>query len=163
MDLSNFLTRGEVQARLGVSLRTLQRMVDAKELKQYMRSKPGQPTVAVYDPQNVAAVAKTRDIIPTQPAPAADPPAPLRTDTTWLSIRGAAYLTGLSVAYLKRKIAAGEIPAVQDGRGFKVYRPFILSYIPLETRPAMLEAVQQQPIAIDHAVANSWHSHGLDN
>jgi excisionase family DNA binding protein len=118
-DTSAFKSRAEAARILGVSEKSIQRYVAKKQLKQYSRQRPGLQTITVYDPaelDRLQAQIKTANAEPTAP-----PSVPLD-KKSWLTLREAAALSGLSTAFLKRSIDAGDLPALRDGRRWKINR-----------------------------------------
>ena len=62
--LSDWLVIVEAAQQIGVSTRTVERLARAKRLEQRLRPQAGSPAVAVYNPSDVARLAKER-----RPAP----------------------------------------------------------------------------------------------
>ena len=57
VDLSAWLTKREVAARLGVAEKTLERMSKRSEIQQATRKRPGSPGEVVYHPGDVERIA----------------------------------------------------------------------------------------------------------
>lgn len=60
VDTSGCLTKGQAAARLGTSTKAIERAVAAGDLVQHWRRQPGTPDVAVYFPDEVAALGVKR-------------------------------------------------------------------------------------------------------
>jgi excisionase family DNA binding protein len=169
-DLSDWLPIADAALIIGVSTRTIERLAHAKQLEQRLRPQAGSPAVAVFNPDDVARIARER-----RPAPAPfvvpavgdsshgngrarghleskldpsgiqlrpgddpirqlfaaalravlSPPSPplavTVAETSFVTIREASRLTGLTQAYLRRQLEAGTLKAVRD-RGWRIRR-----------------------------------------
>lgn len=125
----------EVAEALGISERTLERLIQQKRIRRAYRRVSGRKPLAVLHPDDVAAL--KADTVPVSSAPPIEPrttdvalratPQPdlaallAGFNTTsvplhrkiYLTIAEAAALSGLPKAYLKRQIRAGVLPAVR--------------------------------------------------
>lgn len=163
MDLSKFLTREQVQADLGLSLKTIQRLVVSGQLKQRLREQVGRPAVAVYDPEQIEALRVKRGIPKAAAAHQAQPstttaPAVGFERKLWLTMREAALVSGLSLAFLKRKRNNQELPAMRDGQVWKVYRPWLERYIPSEFQAAydaLTGHDQDKSLGVEYGLLNT--------
>ena len=60
LDVSDWLTKGEAAAALGVTPKTIERWTQAGKLEQRFRKQPGSPDVAVFCPEDVARLTQAQ-------------------------------------------------------------------------------------------------------
>lgn len=142
--LSTWLTTPEACARLGISERTLDRKVAARQIERRNRPAEGRRPIPVHNPEDIArliarepAVEIMRAIAPSvggeinvaanltaRPAPAVDQIVPLvvgllesipRPPRAWMTIVEASAYSGLSKAALRRLVKDGALPGLRDG------------------------------------------------
>jgi len=145
-DLSTWLTESEAAERLGMSERTLrEHCKEGKGPERRMRKREGLKPQPVYNPEDVDRLAASPPAVFSSnsaltprvqiPAGLMAPGSPLeqlvkllanrlqepppRPPARWLDLRAANARTGLSVALLRRLIAAGRLKAIRD-RSIKV-------------------------------------------
>ena len=138
---ATWYSKQEAAQRLGISERTLERKIEAGEISTAQRRIPGRKPMTVCSPADVdrLAEATAQPVVETLPAEetlpvrqtktksvagaaAASPAALLqvlaanldRTPKLYLTLEEASAYTGLTQAYLMRKIQAKEVPAVRD-------------------------------------------------
>ena len=142
----NWMTKAEVRLKTGVSERTLERKIQAGELRREFRNIPGRKPLAILNPEDVKKLTeKTLSPIPMKKAATETAitqrgllPKPDRADTTaflaalspsrltvdkklYLTLKEAAEYSGLPITYLKRKVQEKGIPAVKIG-GWRIRR-----------------------------------------
>lgn len=150
-DLTTWLTKAEAAARLQTSTRTIERYISRGEIETRSRKRPGRKPEPVCNPDDVerlaphAHVMPARSLAPLAPrqpaaalAPATQAPDALamlaafaqamaaprngQPATRFLTLEQASEASGLSQRFLRRAIASGDLPAVKDGRAWKVRR-----------------------------------------
>jgi excisionase family DNA binding protein len=148
LDLSGWITKPDAARSLGISERTLDRRCDAGEgPERRERSRTGMKPEPVFNPDDVERLAAPRaHVMPAQSAALSPLPIPTSADALsmvldriaaavenrlgearpeplalYLDLRQASDYTGLSLAFLRRLIADGKLPAVRD-RAIKVAR-----------------------------------------
>jgi len=137
-NLESWLTESEAADMMQISTRTLRRRCaegDGPEKRE--RQRPGARPEPVYNPEDVARLDATKPAVfaPSSslaPRPPEMPPAlnaleqlaallhshllsPPRPPARWLTLKQARETTGLSIALLKRLIAAGHLRVLRDG------------------------------------------------
>jgi excisionase family DNA binding protein len=124
----------------GLGVRTLERMAQRGEIRQAYKPVPKRRDLPVFDPKDIARIAKANGPILPHPAgaivpriirnlPAHRPAAGLTyapdavpiTVKFFLRLQEAAALSGLPVGYLKKLIASGELRARKAG-GWRIKR-----------------------------------------
>lgn len=139
-DFEDWVTKQEAAEQTGHSLRTLERLIQSKKIRQAYRKVPGRRPLTVLHPEDVKELKK--DTLPAQPfspqittstLPARilnGPTLELLTalnsrvaikDKFFLSLKEAAELSGLSKAYLQKQITEKKLEALRD-RGWKIRR-----------------------------------------
>lgn len=141
--LESWLTEAEAAEMLRISERTLRRRcAEGNGPERGERQRPGARPEPVYNPEDVARLAETKPAVfsPDSPltlrAPRFSPagmtaieqlaellqmrlqepaPPPPRPPARWLTLKQARETTGLSLALLKRLIAAGRLRPLRDG------------------------------------------------
>lgn len=142
VNLDAWKTKPDAAAMLGCSEKTIERYAEKGQLERRARLVPGRRPLPVFSPDDLERLQKES----VQPAPAPlgapsnqslalrtrgdlasllelftrarDPAPPTK---IFLTIEEAAAHTGLSEAYIRRKIRAAELPALRD-RGWKIRR-----------------------------------------
>lgn len=115
-DLSTWLTKEQAAAALGVATKTIERMAQRGLVQQALWKRPGLPVLAVYEPDDVARLAKDRD---PGPLPAFVLPAPgngnghglVPADAGIKNIPGEDLLRALVTAALRVVSETSETPA----------------------------------------------------
>jgi excisionase family DNA binding protein len=140
-DLSRWIPKSDVVRETGISERSLERRVQARKIRQGYRTMPGRRPLPVLHPDDVEALRSEMVQQATEPQEKALAPIPIRPGGTdafnalmaamtqntpkerpaFLGLKEASVYIGLSVAYLKRAIEAGELDAVKD-RGWRIRR-----------------------------------------
>ncbi len=155
-NLTHYLTRAQAAELLGVSEKTVQRLVRVGKLPQLFRPQNGKPPEAVYNPVDLQRIkAEIPPPLPQpqprpkarhQPAAVPVPDIPL-TEKIWLTMRETAALTGLPMAVLKRSRDERTLPAAQFGRTWRVHRPSLMSMQQQETI-SWLAYLKQQNLTV---------------
>lgn len=140
-DLSTWVPKSDVVRETGISERSLERRVQARKIRQGYRTMPGRRPLPVLHPDDVEAlraemvqqVTEEQEralTIPVRPGGSSEAFTALMTAMAqsapkerpaFMGLKEASNYFGLSVAYLKRAIDAGELQAVKD-RGLKIRR-----------------------------------------
>ncbi len=142
-DLSTWVPKSDVFRETGISERSLERRVQARKIRQGYRTMPGRRPLPVLHPDDVEAlrgemVQRTTEEQERSTALATLPVRPGGTDAfnallsalshntpavqpAFLGLKEASAYIGLSIAYLKRAIEAGDLDAVKD-RGWRIRR-----------------------------------------
>jgi excisionase family DNA binding protein len=133
----------EVAEELGISERSLERLIQKNRIRRAYRRVPGRKPLAVLNPEDVAAL-KAETITPisndilTEPrtdvaVQSATPQialnflsnllatVPQQPQALFLTIKEASQYTGLSQAYLRRLIEDGTLKVIKD-RGYRIRR-----------------------------------------
>jgi|HubBroStandDraft_4_1064222.scaffolds.fasta_scaffold278705_2 excisionase family DNA binding protein len=141
-DLSVWKTKAEAAAILRCSEKTVERYAEKGDLDRKTRRVPGRRPLPVFSPDDLDRLQK--ESIQPQPARALgdagtalakiprDVPSflaelltrsrePAVSTKTFLTVEEASKVSGLTQAYLRRKIHASELPAIKDG-GWKIRR-----------------------------------------
>ncbi len=142
-------TKAEAVALLGISERTIERMVQAGRIHQAYKHVPGRRPIAVLNPKDISKV-KAETIkpvsvpvthedtdgasgalvpLPSQNAAAslltalasATPPRVSVLNKLFLTLKEASEYAGLPVAYLRQVIGEGTLPALKTG-GYRIRR-----------------------------------------
>jgi len=138
-DQAEWIPKPEAARRLGVTERTVDRMIAAGKLERTWRRVPGRRDLAVIHPGQLAALEAA-----TVQAPAAASPPPAAADGAiaaaeliealdrlaralkpaplWLTLDEAVEYSGLSRELLKQLIRARKLPLLRDGEARKVRR-----------------------------------------
>jgi excisionase family DNA binding protein len=133
----------EIAAELGISERSLERLIQKNRIRRAYRRVPGRKPIAVLNPEDVAALkAETIEPTPTEtlteprtdvavrsPTPHAAlnflssllATVPQHPQALFLTVKEASLYTGLSQAYLRRLIDDGTLKVVKD-RGYRIRR-----------------------------------------
>jgi excisionase family DNA binding protein len=145
-------TKTEVRLKTGISERTIERKIQAGELRREFRNVPGRKPLAILDPADVKKLtektltpipmkkAATRNganhggIIPKPDKPdlaaflAALSPGHLALDKKfYLTLKEAGELSGLPLSFLRAKVQTKELPAVKIG-GWRIKRQDLERY-----------------------------------
>ena len=142
-------TKAEAVALLGISERTIERMVQAGRIHQVYKHVPGRRPIAVLNPKDIGKVkaetikpvpvpvvhedtdGASRDLVPLSPQNAAShlltalasvtPQRVPVTSKVYLPLKEASEYSGLPAAYLRRLIGEGTLPALKTG-GYRIRR-----------------------------------------
>lgn len=141
----NWMTKAEVRLKTGISERTLERKIQAGELRREFRNIPGRKPLAILNPEDVKKLTdKTLTPIPMKKSATGNSVVPggmLKTDRAdmmaflaalsparmtvdkklYLTLKEAVEYSGLPLTYLKRKIQENVIPAVKIS-GWRIRR-----------------------------------------
>lgn len=153
--MSSWYTKSQVSTILGVSEKTVERMIARGELHHEKRKRPGKGPVTVLDPEDVEKARQAlADAAPSPAviqnaegsnlparrmgnpidalvealaaaAPAKHPTVPIH-ERLYLSIPEAAALSGLPQSYIRAQAHAGNLHHAPAGRGLKVLREDVL-------------------------------------
>jgi excisionase family DNA binding protein len=131
-------TKVEVSRETGLSQRTIERKIQAGDIRQEFKHIPGRKPISILHPEDVAKL-KEHTLVPIPlvgaPRPSTPQPdmssfisllsaVPARTrnsEKLYLRLDEAAEYSGLSKTYLRRQIASGVIHAFKDG-GWRIKR-----------------------------------------
>ncbi len=142
-DLSSWPTKGEVVAQIGISERSLERLIQKKQVRRGYRRVPGRRSLAVLHPDDIEKL-KQETLLPLPDSPTgskatllpvarqatvANLLAALAVNGTqvplhrklYLSVKEAAKYSGLPQAYLRRLIGDGTLTALKAG-GYRIRR-----------------------------------------
>jgi len=137
-NLESWLTETEAADMMRISTRTLRRRcVEGEGPERRERQRPGARPEPVYNPEDVARLAATKPVVFSPSSSLAPRPpetlpvlnaleqlaallhsrmlSPPRPPARWLTLKQARETTGLSIALLKRLIAAGHLRVLRDG------------------------------------------------
>jgi excisionase family DNA binding protein len=142
-DLSRWIPKSDVVRETGISERSLERRVQARKIRQGYRTMPGRRPLPVLHPDDVAAlrgemVQRATEEQERSTSVATVPIRPSGTEAfnsllsalshntpherpAFLGLKEASTYVGLSIAYSRRLIEAGELDAVKD-RGWRIRR-----------------------------------------
>jgi excisionase family DNA binding protein len=140
-DFSDWLTKLEAVEQLGISERTLERLIQKRRIRMADRMVPGRKPIKVIHPGDFATLkAETVPALPHQEEEtstdvALRPPGqavqqffhsllttlPYPPRALSLSLKEAAAYTGFSQAYLLRQVKEGKLEAIRD-RGYRLLR-----------------------------------------
>ena len=133
----------EVAEELGISERSLERLIQKNRIRRAYRRVPGRKPLAVLNPEDVASL-KADTISPTPTDTLTEPrtdvairsttpqtalnflasllaTVPQQPQALFLTIKEASQYTGLSQAYLRRLIDDGTLKVIKD-RGYRIRR-----------------------------------------
>jgi hypothetical protein len=128
-DLARWIPKPEAARRLGVTERTVDRMIAAGKLRRQWRRIAGRRDQAVIHPGDVEAIEAATAAPPASPPPAAADAAgaeviaaaldrlarALKPPPLWLTLDEAVEYSGLSMELLKQLIRARKLPLLRDG------------------------------------------------
>ncbi len=139
---SDWIPKGQVVAELGISERSLERLIQKKRIRRAYRKVPGRKPLPVLHPDDVKQF--KQELLPALPDNGQKKPQlPISTMTKaadivatmaainnvrvpvekkfYLTLRGAAELSGLPKSYIRRLIGEGTLPALRAG-GYRIRR-----------------------------------------
>jgi hypothetical protein len=132
-NLDGWIAKAEVVEKTKLTERTLERMVKRGELRRDYRNIPGRKPLPVFHPEDVErlttktltpipmkrnGIPRSRQLVPTSrqlpiPTSASVAVSLSLNDKFYLTLEEAAFLFGLPLSYLRKKIQGKEIPAVK--------------------------------------------------
>ncbi len=139
-DLENWPTKGDVVSQLGISERSLERLIQQRKVRTAYKKVPGRRPLPLVHPEDVQRL--RQEVLPAVPDGShkaltipnrqgvANLLASLATgngarvelkDKFYLTLKEASELSGLPKSYLHRKIKEGTLPTLSAG-GYRIHR-----------------------------------------
>jgi Helix-turn-helix domain len=136
-DYGGWLTKQEIMKELGLSERTLERMLQRDEIKRAHRRVPGRKPITVISPEDIARL--RAEVVQPEPVPAPEEralavrqrsgmellallrnTAPVPALPLFLSVKEASEFSGLSQALIRRLITQKKLKKVGLDRGYRI-------------------------------------------
>lgn len=150
----DWIAKDKAVERTGLTARTLERMVNAGKLRREYVHIPGRKALPVFEPIGIeqlesqtlkpapATKAKTTRHISTKPTVVISWSL---ADKEYLTLKEAAFLKGVPVSYLLRKIKSGELPAGKLA-GWRIHRDTLRQHriLPLLLPPPETKTLKGQ-------------------